>query len=397
MKMKAPKSIFWAFIIIFALILPVGSFAQTEAAPPISQPLVREGTFAVDLVRALQLGDTTSETDAESILVTAGIAPHNGWIADYPVTPDILSELWDSVAAAADSKALNMSRESALAALGQVMDEYELALSGDETEESRPGEEYYETTVIDDYYYDEGPPVVTYYPPPAAYLSLYSWVPYPFWWSDFWFPGYYILYDFNRHVIVGGRPCVVTNHFFDGRLRGYSRVDPVNRFRNFHGVLTSERTRVIGPARVRGENPSPLVRSLENRRAQRNAGSTPSPNRAGSDRLPGSAPSYRDGSIISGTAVRPDVTSRSGQQQIQRTLNAPAQSPSRPPTERTFTAPRSVNAPAAARTFSAPPVSGTPSAPSVRAPSAGTPAMRSFSAPSGGSFGRGGGVAPGRR
>jgi hypothetical protein len=57
--------------------------------PPAAVPLVREGAFALNLA-ALSLDHPTSEVEAESILGTAGIAPSNGWIADYPVTPDII-------------------------------------------------------------------------------------------------------------------------------------------------------------------------------------------------------------------------------------------------------------------------------------------------------------------
>ena len=54
-----------------------------------------------------------------------------------------------------------------------------------------------EPTVIDNYYSDEGPPVVTYYAPPPDYAYLYAWDPFPFWCGGFWFPGYYVLNDFD--------------------------------------------------------------------------------------------------------------------------------------------------------------------------------------------------------
>ena len=44
--------------------------------------------------------------------------------------------------------------------------------------------------VMNNYYYDEGPPVVTYYAPPDPYYYLYGWVPYPFWYSGFFFAGF---------------------------------------------------------------------------------------------------------------------------------------------------------------------------------------------------------------
>ena len=76
---------------------------QANHPPPVAQPLVREGDFAVKLVSALNLGQTDNEAEAESILSHAGIAPTNGWIADYPVTPEIVGELLQSIQAAAAS------------------------------------------------------------------------------------------------------------------------------------------------------------------------------------------------------------------------------------------------------------------------------------------------------
>ena len=83
--------------------------------------------------------------------------------------------------------------------------------------------------VINNYYYADGPPVVTYYSPPAPYYYLYSWVPYPFWYSSFYFPGYFILNGFHRHVYYHNRPYPVSNYVgaaFGGRG---GVVHPVNR------------------------------------------------------------------------------------------------------------------------------------------------------------------------
>src|SRR5271157_138152 len=85
-------------------------YAQAEPAktalPLVAQPLIREGDFAVKLVSVFQLGAGVDEVDAENLLAQAGIAPGNGWIADYPVTPDIAGELQKAVSSAADSKKL---------------------------------------------------------------------------------------------------------------------------------------------------------------------------------------------------------------------------------------------------------------------------------------------------
>jgi predicted RNA-binding Zn-ribbon protein involved in translation (DUF1610 family) len=67
----------------------------TSNAPPVSQPLVPEGIFALKLVTALKLGTASSEAQAEDMLTSVGIAPKNGWIADYPMTPiTIGDDVW---------------------------------------------------------------------------------------------------------------------------------------------------------------------------------------------------------------------------------------------------------------------------------------------------------------
>lgn len=83
--------------------------------------------------------------------------------------------------------------------------------------------------VINNYYYDNGPPVVTYYAPPDPYYYLYSWVPYPFWCSGFFFRGFFVLHDFHRHVFVNHRPFVVSNHVVNAGTHRVFRVDPVSR------------------------------------------------------------------------------------------------------------------------------------------------------------------------
>jgi hypothetical protein len=112
---RMKRSLYIKIITILGLLLiPVIAYAQSEQttshAPPIQQPLVREGDFAVELVGQLGLGTTSDETEAESILGSLGITPRNGWIADYPVTPDIMDEIQQSVSDAVDSQKLPMSK-----------------------------------------------------------------------------------------------------------------------------------------------------------------------------------------------------------------------------------------------------------------------------------------------
>ncbi len=159
-------------------------------APPISQPLVREGDFATQLAEALKVGRTQNEAEAESLLASANIAPRNGWIADYPVTPDIIGELQNAISEAADSGKLGVSKEEAMSAFQDLIAQQGLPLRAEKQNQYAAAEQpysdeeppqdypqYYEPSVVNNYYSEEGPPVVTYYPPPPDYYYLYSWVP----------------------------------------------------------------------------------------------------------------------------------------------------------------------------------------------------------------------------
>ena len=80
------------------LLYPFATFAadyvsqpsQAQQVPPVAQTLVREGDFAVKLAATLNLGLPTNEAEAEDMLAKAGVAPLNGWISDYPMTPQIV-------------------------------------------------------------------------------------------------------------------------------------------------------------------------------------------------------------------------------------------------------------------------------------------------------------------
>jgi len=226
--------------------------ASAENGPPLSQPLVREGDLAMDL--ALDLGlSVESEAEAESKLASMGIEPRNGWISDYPVTPDILSEIHDAVGDAADSGKLGMSKGEALALLTDISIDYGLSVRTTSDGSPPPVREaavdpyYNDPSLINDYYTEYGPAVVTYYTPPWDYYSLYSWVPYPFWWSGIGFSGYFILNDFHRRVVVvkkrvghpkhwrhkgrfeEGKVRTVSNRVVDRNTGITARLDPVTR------------------------------------------------------------------------------------------------------------------------------------------------------------------------
>jgi hypothetical protein len=228
-------------------LLPVMACAGTEQAkanpPPVSQPLVTEGFFAGNLATALEISSTTDAVEAESVLGNIGIAPRNGWIGDYPMTPDIVAEVREAVATAADDEQFSITRDDALKRFDSAIAGIGLTVRAYSTGESAMDkpiscENYPNPAMVATVYSSEGPPIVTYYCPPADYYSLYSWVPYPFWWSDFWFPGFFILRDFHRHVSIGGHFVLCSNHFNDVRRHHMFRIDPVDRYhgKTFAGI-----------------------------------------------------------------------------------------------------------------------------------------------------------------
>jgi len=344
-------------LLLMSVVIHAQSVQAATKAPPIGQPLVREGDFAIKLVGALNLGTTSDAAEAESILGSVDITPRNGWIADYPVTPDILGEIQNAVADAADSDKIGMGRDEALKALQTANTDAGLQLrpymSG-ETHEINPTDNFPNTTVINNYYYDQGPPIVTYYAPPPDYYYLYSWVPYPFWWFDFWFPGFFILNDFHRPFHFHGRMEFISNHFNDFGHHRVFRIDPVDRFRGrtFAGIGAPRTGRFISPG----------VRNGSSSIFNRNRVSPPSGVR--SFRPPSGGRTFR---------------SPSG-----------GRSFTRPSGGRTFTAPsggRTFRAPSGGRTFTAPSGGRSFTRPSggrtLSSPSGG----RSSGAPSGGGTG----------
>ena len=311
-----------SIVVAAALVLfPVPFYGQGQSggatnqmsatSPPVAPPLVPEGVFAVQLVEALKIGQAQDEAEAETMLSTIGIEPKNGWIAGYPVTPDIIGEIEKSVAASVDAQTLKMGKDEAQKAVENVsaqlglnvmaaspaafaqagptgnvpiyryMDDNGVLYYTDRSElvpqeyqgqmqtigeeaspqvSEEPAGEVAETPVnnyapnpqvINNYYYSEGPPVVTYYAPPTAYFSLYAWVPYPFRCSGFFFPGFFILRDFHKHVVFNRHPFVVTNHVVVNNT-----VSVVNPLTRAHGGRIGDHRvpspRVVGSPSARG-------------------------------------------------------------------------------------------------------------------------------------------------
>lgn len=231
-------------IITAGLLLVLPAMAYAQDAPPIGQALVREGDYAVELVKALHIQAAQGEADAENSLAALGIAPKSGWISDFPVTPDILAQVQTSVGEAVSAGRLSMSWEAAYKALLALNRELGLAVTQADQEQQYAEQTDTDQATVDTYYSDEGPPVITYYTPPPDYAYLYAWDPFPFWCDGFWFPGFFILADFDivivdnhhhRHHRDGDNDRddrrfgnkTVTNHIVDPVSKTAVVIDPV--------------------------------------------------------------------------------------------------------------------------------------------------------------------------
>lgn len=311
-----------AGLLLMPLAVRGESMQNSTGAPPVAQTLVREGDFAVKLTTALNLGTYDDEVKAEDALSEIGIAPRNGWIADYPMTPDIVGELKSSIEKAADSNQLAMAKESADKAFDDLTVQVGIpvvagsqwdyasgssASSYGESSAPAPGG-YTDPSVVNNYYYSEGPPVVTYYAPPWDYNYLYSWVPFPFWFTGFFFPGFFVLHDFNvvvfhdrfhhrfHHRFHDGfhhrNFARISNHVRDHVNNRTSLVDPARRGRGegLRNISDTRRGRDINSGRMRDSAQS-IVKHSGNRDSDRTASS----NRTGRTFNRGGSPASRSG------------------------------------------------------------------------------------------------------
>ena len=155
--------------------------------PPTEQRLVREGSFAMRLAEALKIGEVKNEVEAESKLASVGIVPKSGWIADYPLTPDVIGELQKAVVEAASSGRIAMSRDEAM----RVFQNLIMDIQSQYAEvEPRPGRQPYPGP----YYYPG-----YYYPYSYSYSYPYPYYP-PYFYS-FYYPypySYGVYYRFYR-------------------------------------------------------------------------------------------------------------------------------------------------------------------------------------------------------
>jgi hypothetical protein len=255
--------------------LPTHTITQNIINPSsVEQPLVPESVLAIQLAEALKLGPVSDEAKAEELLSGLGIEPENGWIAEYPVTPEVLGDVEKGIAMASDQGKIALTKDQALKLFGDVKTGLGFdAKPGqnppaglikkpgnktiysytDKNEETHftddlnsipkanrknmkiisqatlnkfigsvgsgtvqaPEPQYTakpNPEVINKQYEQQGPPVVTYYAPPDSYNYLYSWVPYPFWSTGLYYPGYFVLNDFHRHVFVNRHRYFVSHH-----------------------------------------------------------------------------------------------------------------------------------------------------------------------------------------
>jgi len=281
---------------------PGASPADTaRKAPAIAQTLVREGDFAIKLVEALKMGWAESEAEAENMLASSGITPRNGWIADYPVTPDIIGELQLAIGLAADSGNLRMKKDEAMMALQDLAVQQGLPVQpdiGDQHAGVEPSGDYdygdySNPSVINNYYYNEGPPVVTYYPPPPDYSYLYAWVPSRFWCGGFFYPGFFVLRDFHRAVFVNKRRAVISNHFRDRRTGRFSTVDPARRQHGGTRAEFGDAGRRSGMDRTEAREGARAIFDHSRKRTISGRPSAPITNPGGLNRM--NPPSFRPG------------------------------------------------------------------------------------------------------
>ena len=180
------------FLVLIPLMVNAQSGQNKPGPPPIEQSLVREGSFAMKLAEALKMGQAKSEAEAESMLASVGIAPRNGWIADYPLTPDIIGELRNAIGAALDSGKLAINKDEAMMAVQVLVDnQWRLAVAPDKEQARQYGEN--PPTVYGGYeggyepYYNPEP---YYYPYPYYYGGYYYPYPYPYFRGGFVIRGF---------------------------------------------------------------------------------------------------------------------------------------------------------------------------------------------------------------
>jgi len=148
-----------------------------QEPPPTEQRLVREGYFAMRLAEALKVGEAKNEAEAESMLALVGILPKKGWIADYPLTPDVIGELQNAIGEAANSGKIAMNRDEAMKVFQDLIMDVQSQYA--RVEPDADWEPYTEPYYYPRFYFSS-------YPDPFYYPYYYSfYYPYPFYYGGY--------------------------------------------------------------------------------------------------------------------------------------------------------------------------------------------------------------------
>ena len=216
------KLFFIALLFVFT-----SSLAYAQPVAGLDPTLVPEDVFAVRLASAFGIASTDNAGAAESALAGKGIAPDDGWISNYPVTPVVVSELWENIKTAAANGRLPAEdgKDTGFATFKSVLSEFGLNFAVTATGSVRPPPPVNQED-IDDYYNNASdPPVSTYYTPPPAYIDQYMWIGFPFFYAGYWWPGYWVMRDFHRHYFYHGRHLIMSNHW-----HGHGIFNPGHRY-----------------------------------------------------------------------------------------------------------------------------------------------------------------------
>jgi hypothetical protein len=223
-----------SFLAMELLLFSFRATGSEEGAFPVAQRLVREGEFAVRLLSSISSISQEEESAAVKRLGDMGIVPRNGWIADYPVTPDIVGELRNTLIIAAVNDKLGLAKDKALERFEVLCASFNLPSKADpgNTDGVPAGAREGTHPTSDEikrYYEAVGPPVVTYYPPPESYTDIYCMVPYSFRCRGIVFNGFYILKRFHLTVFNNSRVEFVSNTFHIFRDHREFLIDPIAR------------------------------------------------------------------------------------------------------------------------------------------------------------------------
>jgi hypothetical protein len=197
--------------------------------PPL-QPLkveareVTQGTFVVQLVRELGLGQNVAPEEAADLLTRIRVTPLLGrWKLEEPITPELVLRLRTLTVSAAQVESISVAPEEALLAFDTTAALLGVPIA---RPESRLSDRFSPSPVLD------APPLVLINPPPAQLVSSYLWVPVQqrFFWSGVEHSGFFVLQSIEPGFHLNGHRFVFTTHlierhFFNRHLPHPPRVD----------------------------------------------------------------------------------------------------------------------------------------------------------------------------